>query len=53
MAPDITADATALEAARKTCKEAVKKVKEAKHVVATAGAKLFELYANLLADKAR
>ena len=52
MAPDITADATALEAAKKACKEVVKKVKEAKHVVTMAGAKPFELYANLLADEA-
>ena len=52
MAPDITADAIALEAAKKACEEALKKVEEAKQVVATAGAKPFELYANLLADKA-
>jgi hypothetical protein len=52
-APDITAVATALEAAKKACEEAVKKVEEAKHVVAMAGAKPLELYANLLADEAR
>ncbi len=52
-APDVTAETTALETAKKACKEAVKKVEEARHVVATAGAKPFELYANLLADEAR
>ncbi len=52
LAPDVPADATTIEAAKKACKEAVKKVKEAKHVVAMVGAKPFELYANLLSDKA-
>ena len=51
-APDVTADAIALEAAKKACKEVVKKVEGAKHIVATAGAKPFELYANLLSDEA-
>ena len=51
-APDVTADAIALGAAKKACKEAQKKVEEAAQVVATAGAKPFELYANLLADEA-
>ena len=53
MAPDVTADAIALEAAKKARKKVVKKAEEAKHVVAMAGAKPFELYANLFADKAR
>ena len=39
--------------AKKARKEAIKKVKEVKNIVTTAGAKPFELYANLLADKAR
>ena len=52
-APDITADTIALEAAKKARKEANKKVEEVKQVDATAGAKPFELYANLLSDKAR
>ena len=51
MAPDVTADATTLEAAKRARKEAVKKVEEARHVVAMAGAKPFELYGNLLSDK--
>ena len=45
-------DAAALEAAKKACNNAAKKVKEAKLAVAMARAKLFELYANLLSDKA-
>ena len=53
MAPKVTADAIALGVAKKACKEAIKKVEEAKKVVAMAGAKPFELYTNLLADKAR
>ncbi len=50
-APDVTADAIALEAAKKAHNDVVKKLEEAKFAVATAGAKLFELYANLLADE--
>ena len=52
-APDINIDASILAAAKKACKEATKKMEEAKLVVATAGAKLFKLYGNLLSDKAR
>ena len=46
-------DAAALDAAKKSHDNAAKNVKEAKLVVATAGAKPFELYANLLSDNAR
>ena len=53
LAADIITDAAALDAAKKACDDAAKKVKEAKLAVATAGAKPFELYANLLSDKAR
>ncbi len=52
MAPDIIANAAALDAAKKACDDAAKKVKEVKLAVAMAGAKLFELYANLLSDEA-
>ncbi len=52
-APDVIADAAALDAAKKACNGMAKKVKEAKLAVAMAGAKPFELYANLLSDKAR
>ncbi len=52
-APDITAETIALVAAKKAREEAQKKVEEAAQVVATAGAKPFELYANLLSDKGR
>ena len=52
-APDVTAETIVLGAAKKVCKEAIKKVEEAKQVVAAAGTKPFELYANLLADEAR
>ena len=41
-----------LGAAKKAREEASKKVEEAKQVVATARVKPFELYVNLLADKA-
>ena len=40
-------------AAKKAHGDAAKQVEEAKLAVATAGAKPFELYANLLADEAR
>ena len=53
MAPDVIANTPTLAAAKKACNEAAKKVKEAKLAVATAGAKPFELYRNLLSDKAR
>ena len=53
MASDVTADAAALEAAKKAPKDAVKKVEEVKLAAVTAGAKPFELYVNLLADEAR
>ena len=52
-APDVIADASTLASAKKTCEEAVKKVKEAKLAAATTGVKPFELYENLLSDKAR
>ena len=52
-APDVTAETIALGAAKKAREEAQKKVEEAAQVVAAAGAKPFELYANLLADEAR
>ena len=51
-APGVTANAAALEAAKKACDDVAKKVEEAKLAVTMAGAKPFELYANLLADKA-
>ncbi len=51
-APDVIADAAALDAAKKACNNAAKKVKEAKLAVAMARAKPFELYTNLLADDA-
>ena len=41
MAPDIIADTSTLAAA---CKEAIKKVEEAKLVVTMAGVKLFKIY---------
>ncbi len=52
MAPDIIADAAALDAAKKACNNVAKKVKEAKLAVATARAKPLELYAKLLSDEA-
>ena len=51
-APDIIADATALDVAKKARDDAAKKVKEAKLAVAIARARPFELYMNLLSDKA-
>ncbi len=52
-APDVIANAAVLDDAKKARNDVAKKVKEAKLVVATAGAKLFELNANLHSDKAR
>ncbi len=52
MASDVITDAVALVAAKKSRNDAAKKVKEAKLAVAMAGAKLFELYVNLLSDEA-
>ena len=51
-APDIIADAAALDAAKKTNDNAAKKVEEAKLALAMAGANPFELYVNLLSDEA-
>ncbi len=48
LAPDIIADTSTLAAA---CKEAIKKVEEAKLVVTMAGAKPFKLYGSLLSDE--
>ena len=53
LVPDVSAEVAALNAAKKACDDAAKKVEEANLAVATAGAKPFELYANLLSDKAR
>ena len=44
LAPDIITNTPTLAAAKKACKDAAKKVKEAKLPVTTAGAKPFELY---------
>ncbi len=52
MAPDVIANTPTLSAAKKACKEAAKKVDEAKLAVTTAGAKPFKLYGNLCSDKA-
>ena len=52
LASDVITNAAALDAAKKAHDDAAKKVKEAKHTVAMAGAKPFELYANLLSDEA-
>ena len=49
---DVITNAAALEAVKKACNDAAKKVKEVKLDVAMPGAKPFELYANLLSDKA-
>ncbi len=49
-ASDIIANAAALDAAKKACNNAAKKVEEAKLAVATSGARLFKLYMNLLSD---
>ena len=51
--PDITARSSSLSAAKTACKEAAAKVKEAKLAVTTTRAKVFQLYGNLLSDKAR
>ena len=51
-ASDIIANAAAVDAAKKARDNASKKVKEVKLAVVMAGAKPFELYANLLSDKA-
>ena len=51
--PDINSMSSLLAIAKRVCKEATTKVKEAKLAVTTAGAKPFELYGNLLSDKAR
>ncbi len=51
MAPDIIADVAAIDAAKKACDNADKKVEEVKLAVATPGAKPFKLYANLLSAK--
>ena len=52
LAPDVITDAAALDAAKKACNDAAKKVEEAKLVVAMDGAKLFKQYTNLFSDKA-
>ncbi len=52
-APDVIANTPTLATVKKAHKEATKKVEEAKLTVTTAGAKLFELYGNLLSDEAR
>ena len=51
--PDINAKLPSLTAANTACKEATTKVKEAKLAATIAGAKQFELYGNLLSNKAR
>ena len=53
MASDVIANTSTLAAAKKAHEEVAKKVKEAKLAVAIAGAKPFELYGNLLSDKAQ
>ena len=53
MAPDVIGNTPTLTAAKKACKEATKKIKEAKITDATAGVKPFELYRNLLSDEAQ
>ena len=52
LAPDMIANTPTLAAAKKACKEAAKKDKEAKLAVAMSRAKQFELYGNLLSDEA-
>ncbi len=52
-APDVISNTPSIAAAKKACKEATKKFEEAKLAVTTAGVKPFELYGNLLSDKAR
>ncbi len=44
LAPDIITDTPTLATAKKACKEAAKKVEEAKLAVTMAGANLFDLY---------
>ena len=51
-APDVITDTSTLAAAKKACKEATKKVEEAKLAIAMTGAKPFELYGNLVSDEA-
>ena len=51
--PDVDAMSSPLAAANAACKEAAKKVGEAKLAITTAGAKPFKSYGNLLSDKAR
>ncbi len=51
--PDVNATSTPLAAAKTACKEAPTKVEKAKLAITTAGAKSFELYGNLLSNKAR
>jgi hypothetical protein len=43
----------ALAATKAACEKALKAIQEAKLAVTMAGAKLFELYGNLLSDEAR
>ncbi len=51
--PVINAMSSPLAAAKTACKEATPEVKEAKLTIMTAGAKQFELYCNLLSNKAK
>ena len=53
LAPDVIANTPTLAAAKKACKEAAKKVEEAKLAVTMAGAKPVKLYGNILSDEAR
>ena len=53
LACDVITHAAALYAAKKAPGDAAKKVEEAKLAVAMAGAKPFELYTNLLSNKAQ
>ena len=46
-------DSEALSAAKAAYEKALKAIQEAKLAITTAGAKLFELYGNLLSDEAR
>ena len=50
---DVNTMSSLLAAAKTACKEAVAKVEEAKLAITMAGAKPFELYGNLLSNKAR
>ena len=51
--PDVDAMSSPLAAANAACTVAATKVEEAKLAITTAGAKTFELYGNLLSNKAR